>query len=65
MDKIVVSSQHRCHERDARGARCSVVGEHQIITNSAGKAAITHETKYSMWTVPILGVLKGSLEDDT
>lgn len=54
---------HRCHVRDARDQRCAVVGEHQTVTNSNGRAAIVHETKYSMWSVPIMVGLTAPLED--
>lgn len=43
----------RCHERDARGMRCTIVGEHKQITNSQGQKAVAHETRASMWSVPV------------
>ncbi len=65
MDNVVVSSSHRCHERDGRGARCSIVGEHPVVTNSKGKPAIAHETPTSIWTVPIMDTLTSPLEGTT
>lgn len=43
-----------CNERDARGARCTVEGAHQIVTNSRGQKAVVHSTELSMWTVPVI-----------
>lgn len=44
---------YRCHERDKRDQRCRIEGQHQVITNSHGQKAIVHETKMSMWSVPV------------
>lgn len=58
----IVVNEHRCHERNGIGERCSVVGEHPVITNSKGKLAIAHETKTSIWSVPIMDTLSRPLE---
>ena len=42
-----------CHERDRLGNPCIVEGEHQVIVNSKGQAAVAHETEVSMWSVPL------------
>lgn len=56
MRPLAVSSEHRCHARDGVGSRCSIVGEHPVVTNSKGQAAIAHETKASIWSTPILKI---------
>lgn len=57
MRRLVLVGQ-RCHARDANDARCAVVGEHQIITNSNGQPATVHETKHSIWSVPLADTLR-------
>lgn len=54
---------HRCHARDGRDQRCALVGEHQVITNSGGQKAVVHETKYSLWSTPIVSALSAPRED--
>lgn len=61
--RILVSGAQRCHARDANGDRCAVVGAHQTITNSKGRPAIVHETKTSLWSVPIMDSLRAPLEE--
>jgi hypothetical protein len=60
--RLHIPTEHRCHERNGIGDRCSIVGEHPVITNSKGQAAIAHETKTSVWSVPIVDVLTRPLE---
>lgn len=52
-----MSGQDRCHARDANGNRCTVEGEHREITNSKGQQALSHETKTSLWSTPISGIV--------
>lgn len=52
-----LSALHRCQARDGNNDRCTLVGEHQTVADSKGRAAIVHETKASMWSVPIMVVL--------
>lgn len=55
--KLSIPTEHRCHARNGVGARCSIVGEHPTITNSKSQAAIAHETKDSIWSVPIVDTI--------
>jgi hypothetical protein len=43
----------RCHERDGRGARCTIEGEHQEVVNTKGQRAYAHETAASVWSTPL------------
>lgn len=54
---------YRCHERNANDERCTLYGEHQTITNTKGQRAIVHETKFSLWSVPMMVVITRPLED--
>lgn len=52
-----MAGKDRCHERDALGQRCTVEGQHQEITNSVGQRALAHETKASLWSTPVSGLI--------
>lgn len=61
---VIVTGAQRCHERNSRGERCTVV-EHQFINNKDGQRSIVHETKHSLWIAPVtLKVLKSPQEAD-
>lgn len=51
--RTIVVSEHRCHERNGLDQRCTLVGEHQTVINSKSQRAIVHETKDSIWSVPL------------
>lgn len=46
-------TMERCTARDGLGQQCEIFGPHETIINSAGQRAVAHQTKASMWSVPI------------
>lgn len=44
----------RCTALDGLHQQCEIVGPHETIINSKGQRAVAHQTKTSMWSVPVM-----------